>query len=430
MYRVWNYVSSYSLLLIFGALIALVWANTDPASYHHTVEYPLWFNDWIGMDIGRWTEALGDEAAHWELGDVTKVLTFHYLINDLLMAFFFAIAAKEVWEAVILQNGELRGRKAATPLIATLGGMLGPVAVYLGIAAVLGSETFDAVNRGWAIPTATDIAFSYLVGRVVFGAGHPAIRFLLLLAIADDAAGLIILAVFYPSGDLAPAWLLLSLGAAVSVYVLFNWLPRMQDRGRPLQPWSTWVRTRLSVWPYLAAGALSWFGFQESGLHPALGLLPIVPTLPHADRAFGIFAQAEQYLTDLLNHAEHLLKYPVEVVLFFFGLVNAGVEFGAISAPTWLVLSGLLVGKPVGIFAFGWVAAHPLRLGLPDGMKTTDLVVVGCVAAIGFTVSLFIASVAFPGGPVQDAAKMGALFSFGAAIIALIAGKLFRVEKY
>ncbi len=429
MYRVWDFVTNYSILLISGALIALVWANIDAHSYHYLVEYPLWFNSLIGVDATYWLKSYGADYGIDELGDVTRVLSMHYLVNDVLMAFFFAIAAKEVWEAVILKNGSLRGRKAATPLFATAGGMFGPIAVYLGMAAFLGSDVYDAVARGWAIPTATDIAFGYLVGRLVFGAGHPAVRFLLLLAIADDAAGLVILAVFYPSGDLAPEWLLLSLGAAVGVYLLFNWLPRRLDRGDQLRPRSTWVREKLSFWPYAVAAALSWYGFQESGLHPALGLLPVVPTLPHADRAFGIFSEAEQYLTDLLNHCEHLLKHPVEIILFFFGLMNAGVEFSAIGAPTWLVLAGLVIGKPFGVLLFGWVAAYPLRLGLPSGMKTSDLFVIGCVAAIGFTVSLFIASVAFDSGPVQDAAKMGALFSFFAAVLSIIAGKLTKVEK-
>ena len=121
--------------------------------------------------------------------------------------------------------------------------------------------------------------------------------------------------IFYPSGEMAPEWLLLSLAAAVGVFLLFNWLPRRLDRGNQLRPKSTWVRRRLSFWPYAIAGVISWYGFQESGLHPALGLLPIVPTLPHADRAFGIFSEAEQYLTDLLNHSEHLLKHPVEVAI-------------------------------------------------------------------------------------------------------------------
>ncbi len=416
MYRVWSFVTNYSLLLIGGAVIALVWANLNPDSYHHFVEFALVEHFFIGH-------------AHVVDGHVERTLTVHYLVNDVLMALFFAIAAKEVWEAIILRNGSLRGKKALTPLIATAGGMAGPIAVYLGLAALLGPAKFGEVANGWAIPTATDIAFSYLIGRVVFGAGHPAVRFLLLLAIADDAGGLLILAVFYPSGDLAPSWLLLSLAAALAVFLLCNWLPMQLDRGRPHRPVSSWVHARLSLWPYALAGALSWFAFQESGLHPALGLLPIVPTLPHADRAFGFFAAAEAHATDLLNRAEHLLQVPVQIVLFFFGLCNAGVEFSAIGAPTWLVLAGLLIGKPLGIFAFGWIAARPMGLGLPIGMRPVDLVLVGFVAAIGFTVALFVASVAFGPGPVQDAAKMGALLSFLAALVAITAGRLARVER-
>ncbi|MFY0680952.1 MAG: Na+/H+ antiporter NhaA [Thalassovita sp.] len=413
MYRVWNFVTNYSILLILGALIALVWANVDAHSYHEFVEFKLW-----------------DHAPIGHYHDGHRTLTLHYLVNDILMAFFFAIAAKEVWEAIILKNGSLRGKKAATPLFATVGGMIGPIAVYLGLAFFMGSETYDAVKNGWAIPTATDIAFSYLVGRLVFGAGHPAVRFLLLLAIADDAAGLIILAIFYPSGELAPEWLMLSVGAAVAVYLLANWLPRHLDRGNQDRPNSTWARQKLGFWPYLLAACASWYGFQEAGIHPALGLLPIVPTIPHADRAFGFFSEAEQYLSDLLNHIEHILKHPVEIILFFFGLLNAGVEFSAISEPTWLVLAGLVVGKPIGVLLFGVVGAHLLKLGLPQGMRTIDLLVIGFVSAIGFTVSLFVASVAFDPGPVQDAAKMGALFSFGAAALSFLAGKLCKVEKH
>ncbi len=412
MYRVWNFITDYSILLIAGAVIALIWANIDHASYHHFVEYVIW-----------------DHAPIGHLHDGHRTLTLHYLVNDVLMALFFFIAAKEVWEAVALRNGSLRGKKAATPLVATAGGMLGPIAVYLGLALILGSETYDAVARGWAIPTATDIAFSYLVGRMIFGAGHPAVRFLLLLAIADDAAGLLILAIFYPSEALNFTWLLLSFGAAFAAYLLFNWLPRTLDRGNEMRPISTWVRRRLSYWPYVAAGCASWYGFMMAGIHPALGLLPVVPAIPHADRAFGIFSEAETYLTDLLNQIEHMLKYPVEVILFFFGLFNAGVQIGAIGDATWLVLAGLLIGKPAGILLFGWFAAGPMKLGMPQGMRIVDLAVIGCVAAIGFTVSLFVASVAFDSGPVQDAAKMGALFSFAAAVLAVVAGRVTGVEK-
>ena len=414
MYRVWSYVADYSLLLISGAAIALFWANVAPDSYHALVHFPLWSGGPVGV--------LESHDGH-----SLRVMTLHFLFNDVLMAFFFAMAAKEVWEAVALRDGSLRGRKALTPLIATVGGMAGPVVVYLLLASALG--VLGDVSRGWAIPTATDIAFSYLVGRVVFGARHPAIGFLLLLAIADDAGGLAILAVFYPSGEVAPAWLLLSLAAALGVYFLANVLPRRLDRGDQDRPHSTWLRRTLGFWPWALAGAVSWYGFQMAGLHPALGLLPIVPTIPHAEREFGIFAEEERYQTDLLNVIEHGLKVPVQFVLFGFGLLNAGVEFSAISEPTWLVLLGLVIGKPLGITLFGWLAAYPLRLGLPEGMAVRDLPVVGCVAAIGFTVALFVASVAFPAGPVQDAAKMGALFSLGSAVIAIAAGRLFGVRR-
>ncbi len=413
-----NFIFDYSILLIAGAAIALVWANLSPHSYHAFIEFSI-FSDGL---IGEFhTEA--DGKSH-------RVLTVYYFVNDVLMAFFFAVAAKEVWEAIILKDGSLRGRKALTPLIATAGGMVGPIAVYLGIALLLGSDTYNAVANGWAIPTATDIAFSYLVGRIIFGAGHPAVRFLLLLAIADDAAGLLILAIFYPSGELVPEWLLLSVGASAAAFILFNYLPLKLDRGRSEKPASTFVAQKLSFWPYAVAAALSWYGFQESGLHPALGLIPVIPAIPHADRDHGHFAAMEpHYPKDILNRIEHMLKYPVEIILFFFGLANSGVEFSAIGTPTLLVLLGLVVGKPVGIYLFGWFGAVPLRLGVPDGMRVTDILIVGFIAAIGFTVSLFIASVAFGPGPVQDAAKMGALLSLGAAAIAIIVSKAFKIDK-
>ena len=412
MYRVWNFLSEYSLLLVLGAVLALAWANIDYDSYHHFVEYPLW-----------------DYAPIGHFHDGHRTLTLHYLINDVLMAMFFAIAGKEVWEAIALKDGSLRGKKALTPLIATSGGLIGPIVVYLGLALAMGTDTYNTVANGWAVPIATDIAFSYLVGRLIFGAGHPAVGFLLLLAIADDAAGLIILAVFYPSGDLAPEWLLLSVAAAVLVFYVFNHLPRRLDRAKQDRPNSTWMREKLGVWPYVIAGCVSWYGFMRAGIHPALGLLPIVPTIPHADRAFGIFAAAEAHLTDLLNTLEHAMKGPVEIVLFLFGLANAGVLFNAVGDATWLVLAGLLIGKPVGIFVMGWLAAGPMRLGLPQGMRMSDIFVLGCVAAIGFTVSLFIASVAFAPGEVQDAAKMGALLSFGAAIMSFAAAAIFKTQK-
>ena len=150
MKKVLSFLTEYSLLLIIGALIALFWANINYESYHHFVEYPIWDGGFIGH--GHY-----DDEGHFH-----RTLTLHYLVNDLLMAFFFAVAGKEVWEAVALKSGPLRGKKALTPLVATSGGMFGPIAVYLGLAYFMGSDTYTAVANGWAIPTATDIAFSYL----------------------------------------------------------------------------------------------------------------------------------------------------------------------------------------------------------------------------------------------------------------------------
>jgi NhaA family Na+:H+ antiporter len=409
-----SYVTEYSLLLVAGAVIALIWANFAPGSYRGLTDFVILQDAAIGH-------------AHLEGAVVHRTLTLGFLVNDVLMAFFFAIAAKEVWEGVILRDGELRGRKALTPLIATAGGMMGPALVYLLTAALLG--VYGEISRGWAIPTATDIAFSYLVARIVFGAGHPAIRFMLLLAIADDAGGLAIIAIFYPTGTLAPQWLLLSLGAAAAVFGLANWLPRRLDRGRQHRPWSTWARRRMSFWPYAIAGAISWFGFQEAGVHPALGLIPIVATIPHADRPYGIFSEAETHATDLLNWIQHCLKYPVEGVLFLFGLLNAGVALSSMAEPTAAVLLGLLIGKPVGILLFGLFAARVLGYGLAEGMRDRDLIVLGCVAAMGFTVGLFVTTVALPAGHLQHAAKMGALLSFGAGFVSVIAGKVAGVQR-
>ena len=429
MYRVWSLVGSYSVLLLTGALVALVWANLDPASYRYMVEFPLWFNGLVGSDASAWLAAHGDLHGIDYIGNTTRVLTVRFVVNGILMACFFAIAGKEVWEGLALRQGALRGRKAATPLFATAGGMIGPAAVYLGLAALLGSDLYDALARGWAVPAATDIALSYVLGRAIFGAGHPALRFLLFIAIVDDLAAMLAVSTLYPSDALAPQWLLLPLAAALAAFFLFNWLPRRMDRGRQLRPACTFLRRRLSFWPYLAAGAVSWFGVHQSGLHPALGLLPIIPAIPHADRAFGLFSEAEQYLTDILNRIEQLLKRPVAVILFLFGLTNAGVDLGAVGAATGLVLAGFLVGKPLGVIVFGWLAARPLGLGLPAGMRGADLAVAGSVAAVGFTVPLIAAAAAFGMESGHEAAKLGAILSLAAALVALVAARLLKVEK-
>jgi Na+:H+ antiporter, NhaA family len=394
-----NFLFENSMFLIFGALAGLIWANFDNASYQSLVhlEIPGLANNFI------YDHAYN--AAHPD----KHIVTLHFLINDLLMALFFAIAGKEVFEAT-LPGGPLSDpKKAATPLIATLGGMVGPALFYVAGAHFIGK--LDIYGNGWAIPCATDIAFSYMVARFVFGGGHPAIPFLLLLAIADDALGLIILAVFYPQAPINLVMFLLPILGMVICY----FMKKKQVK---------------SFWPYLLGpGIMSWVGFCLAGIHPALGLLPIIPMLPHAHEDKGLFDWRELKLTDTLNNFEHWWKRPVEIVLGLFGLLNAGVVMSSMGEATWLVLFGLLVGKPVGIWAFGMFAAKGLKFGFTEGINSKVLVIVGFVASIGFTVALFVSTVAFKPGLVQDAAKMGALISFVGAVLTIICGKLMKIER-
>ena len=375
-----------SAFLIGGAVLALAWANINKETY--------------------------DDVMHAVIAGKGKhPVTPHFIINDILMAFFFAIAAKEVWEA-LLPGGPLSNmRKAATPLMATLGGMVGPAGLYLLGCYWLGPRALDELGNGWAVPMATDIAFSYLIARLIFGPGHVAIPFLLLLAIADDAGGLLILAVFYPQGEMAPIWLLATVGAIIMGLLM-----------RRMKLQSFW-------WYLLLPGTLSWFSFYESGLHPALGLVPIIPTLPHAHTDLGLFAREELGRDDTLNEFEHWWKNPVEIILGLFGLANAGVVFTSVGDGTWLVLAGLLIGKPLGVALFTILGQKVLRLELPVGMSFRDLLVVGMVAGIGFTVALFVATAAFPGdSPHLDSVKMGALGSFAAAFLAIAGARAMGIR--
>jgi len=394
-----------SIFLIAGAAGALVWANVNADGYHR----------FVGMLMYPPDGAHGPAPAAGH-GYELFALRFHepftlkLVVDDILMAFFFAIAGKEVWEA-LLPGGPLSNvRTAALPLLATLGGMAGPAFLYIG--GCFATGTWDDLGQGWAVPCATDIAFSYLVARFIFGPRHTAIPFLLLLAIADDAGGLIILAVAYPQHGLQPEWLALTAAAIGLGFGL-----------RRLRLHSFW-------WYLVLPGTLSWFSFYQVGIHPALGLIPIIPTMPHAHTDLGIFARRELGRHDTLNAFEHWWKNPVELILGLFGLVNAGVPFGSVGTGTALVFVGLLIGKPLGIALFAILGEKAFRLELPRGMSHKHLVTLGAIAGIGFTVALFVASAAFKEpGAIQDSVKMGALASFFAAPLAIIVAKVLGVRR-
>jgi len=363
---------SNSGLLILGAGIAILWANLERESYVRFAHH------------------------------------LHFIVNDIGMAFFFALAAKEVTEATA-PGGPLHSpRRAAMPLAAAVGGMLGPALIFVTLTIVLDRPNLE---RGWAIPTATDIAFSYLAARLIFGAKHPAIPFLLLLAIADDALGLLVIAAFYPAGPLRLGEFAVLLGAGM----LLGW----------------WLRKRkvVNFWPYLmAAGVISWIGFYRGGLHPALALVPIIPFLPHAARDQGLFVEAP-HAHDTLNEFEHVFKRPVEVMLFFFGLVNAGVVLNNAGAGTWFVLISILLGKPIGILSATAISALA-GLHLPRAVTWRDMTVVGVVAGIGFTVALFFATAAFPYGRLLDETKIGALLSISATALGILAAWILKVGRF
>jgi NhaA family Na+:H+ antiporter len=361
------------MLLSVGAVIGFVWANASFDAYE------------------RFAGAL------------------RFAVNDVGMMFFFALAAKEVTEATA-PDGDLSSiRRAGMPVLAGCGGMIVPAALFILIARAAGAAP---LAHGWAIPCATDIAFSYLIAGLLLGPGHPGIPFLLLLAIADDAMGLVILAAFYPTGPVR----LIEFVALLAVAMAIAYGLR---RGQVT-----------SFWPYLAvAGGLSWVAFWRGGFHPALALVPIVPFLPHAARDPGLFVHAPEGAHDTLSQLEHFWSTPVEYVLLAFGLVNAGVPIGSIGIGTWAVLAAILVGKPAGIVSFS-LAGRLAGLHLPPGLHVRELIVVGCVAAIGFTVALFFATASFPDGPYLAQTKMGALLSIGGAVVATAVAAVLRAGRF
>ncbi|GAB7026657.1 Na+/H+ antiporter NhaA [Geotalea toluenoxydans] len=375
-----NMLREFSVPLLAGVVTALFWINLDPHGYHSFVHSPS-----------------------------IAGLSFHFITNDLFMVLFFAIAAVEITQS-FHPGGDLNPlKKALNPLFATVGGVTGPIIVYFCINFLIGTP---ALRHGWGIPTATDIAFAWLAARLVFGKNHPVVSFLLLLAVADDAIGLAIIAIFYPDPHLsaAPQWLLLTAGGVFAALAL------------------RWAKIR-NYWPYIIiGGGLSWAGLFNAHLHPALALVFIIPLLPHAARERKHIFEEDPDDLSTLARFEHDWKVFVDLGLFMFGLANAGVEFTAVGPATWIVLFSLIVGKTLGVFAFGTIA-ELFGYQLPKGMGRRELFLAGVIAGIGFTVALFVAGEAFVEPGAQGAAKMGAMLSILAAPLALLLSKLSKPSR-
>ncbi len=417
-----NLLQEFSIPLIGGVFAALAAANLAPEWYHY----------WFGASHG------GD---HWQIPGHLSIfghhLTLNFLINDIFMVFFFGIAAKEITEAT-LPGGSLNPiKKAINPLFATAGGVLGPVAFFfiaLTVAFNAGmfpeGTDYSVLHKGWGIPTATDIALAWLVARAVFGKGHPAINFLLLLAVADDAVGLGIIAIFYgdPAHPAQPQFLALVVAGMAVAFAM---------RKMSVKSWI----------PYIAiAGPMAWSGLILAHLHPALALVFIVPFLPGPKHDTGLFIEddevddAEEHglphgAHSPLHNFEHSMKLFVDFGLFFFAMGNAGVKLGGIGTMTWIILGSLVVGKTVGITVTALVA-NKVGFPLPDRMGVKDVVMAGFVAALGLTVALFVSGAAFPSDPsnpfnevLQGEAKMGALFSGFVGVIAIVIARMMGYGK-
>jgi len=412
--------ASSGLVLLGAALVAIIWANSPISDlYERTLETRL------NVDLGRF---VFDQSVH-------------EIINDGLMAVFFFVVGLEIKRELVL--GELRDRKAATlPIIAALGGMVGPAAIYLLLNAGAGGEAI----RGWGIPMATDIAFAVgvvaLLGSRIPG---PAKLFLLALAIADDIGAIAVIAIFYTSGvDLG--FLAMAVGALAAV----------------------WLAQRVGIRSftfYVPVAVLAWFFTYEAGVHAtlagvALGFLtpahpmykpadfdsrarsildryPIEPEeiegQEHADHDALLLSKVAAESVSPLNRVENrLLPWSSFLIVPLFALANAGVDLRgtsiveALTSPIGLgVALGLVVGKIAGISLFAFAGVR-LGLGrLPDGAGWLHLVGLAAVAGIGFTVSLFVAELAFSDKVLIDTAKVGI---FAGSLAAGLIGALLLIR--
>jgi len=370
--RLSRFAVEHLLLLPLGALLALVWVNTAPESYY------------------------------------SFTFAISFAVNDVAMMIFFALITKEIVEATAPAGVLHTWRRAMLPVIAAFGMSVIPALIYLRVVEVLDEPV---LSLGWPVTLTMDLAFVYFIGRVIFRS-HPMVPFLLLLGIASDALAFLVLALFNPLRESHPAAGMGILAGAICIAAGLRWL-----------------RVR-SFWPYLlGAGSVSWFGLFWSGWHPALALVPIMPFLPHAARDPGFFVDARPNAKDALSQFEIRWKYPAQVALFFFGLVNAGVSTGALEAGTWGVPIAVIVGKPLGLF-IGVGLALLGGFHLPQRVGWRELTVGGLIAALGFSIGLFFCAELFPPGQLRSEMRMGVLVSLVAAPLAIVAAMIFRVGRF
>jgi Na+:H+ antiporter, NhaA family len=373
------------IALLLAAAIALIWANTPLEHYYHA----LWH---LPLSFG-----LARYLPEYDL---------HFWVNDGLMTLFFLVVGLEIRRE--MHNGALADPKVALlPIIAAAGGVVVPALLYIAF------NTDPVTGHGWAIPTATDIAFAVGVLALV-GKGIPSsLRMLLLtLAIIDDIAAIIVIALVYSTGISWTGFPIIAVGVAI-IFAL------------------QWFGQR-SMLAYVIPGAIVWFGMLSTGMHPTLagvvlGLL--TPVHPGFGRRARIRKDGEVAPVSQVEGALH--PWVAFGIMPLFALANAGVSLGgfqASGAPLRValgVVAGLLLGKPIGIGLASFLAVRFRLCSLPPDIQWRHIGLLGVLGAIGFTVSIFVANLAFADVHLLAAAKIAVLVASGvAAVLGFILGRM------
>lgn len=360
-------------LLLGAALIALIWANTPWGDEYHAFSSFHIGPDAIGLNLS---------LAHWAA-------------DGLLAIFFFLVGVELKHDLVVGALSNLK--QAAVPVIAAVGGMIAPALIYTAVVLIAGDRT--ALN-GWAIPSATDIAFALAV-LAVFGRGLPrALRvFLMTLAVVDDLLAIIIIAIFYTS-ELSPVMLLGTVACVAAFFFV--------------------IRTRSAPWWILVPlGLLAWWFMFASGVHATIAGVALgfcVPARPiHGE---------EHSRTHMIDEA--LQPYSAGIVLPVFAFFAAGVTFLGEGGASEILLQpvvlaivlGLSTGKLIGVMATTALVTKLTPLKLPDAIRLPQMVPVAMICGIGFTVSLLIADLSFADGEHTAGGKIGVLL--GTAVSAII----------
>ncbi len=368
------------MVLVLAAAVALIWANSPYSHSYHAI----------------WHAALS-----FGLGGRVVSQPLHFWINDALMTIFFLVVGMEIRREI--HEGSLSDvRQAALPITAALGGVAVPALIYLAM------NQRSGQLEGWAVPTATDIAFAVGVLALLGKSIPSSLRiFLLTLAISDDLIAVVIIAVFY-SGGLQYAGFAVSAVGCLLVLVL-------QRLGFG------------SAWAYVLPGAIVWGGLLMTGAHPTLsGVVLGLLTPVTAGHLRGYSRHSQPPVAKVQAELHPWVAYGV---MPLFALANAGVSLSGGEASTdalWItsgVAIALLVGKPLGVVGTSWLVVRLGGCRLPDGLSWRGVWLLGLLAGIGFTMSIFIANLAFDEAIAVDSAKRGVLIgSLASAVVALVWG--------